>query len=418
MTADSTPSHTLNRVGSKKRKLRNLIRRGRVWYWKCMVAGQMHVESLKTDNLVLAEAKRAVKEQQLVAGELAKLREVKQAGMLAEVFRVYDQLGGISDKAVYGNKRALLNFIWTITGDDTLLPEQISLALITKKGVRDYQDKFRKRYEEAAGPKADDRADARDKADRSSASLISQAQSLFAKRRELVDRYREAGIIVPACVLEFASAKTVGSNATKFYFPPSDAALRATFTAIEAQRTTDPALYELFWCNLATGARKGELTDLQPEHFVVINDRLWLNGGRGKDGKVIQIPVINFPVHTASPVVPADIVTAMIKRTEPGQYLFGGSDNARRDKLPRRLNEWLAAHGWQDQKKIHALRGYVGSMLYVNDPRLAQKYLRHKSRQTTEAYYTHFTELEGVTRLQVVAPVQAPVPLAAAVVSK
>lgn len=373
-----------------------------------MIKGEVLFVSLNTEDVTLAKAKRDVKERELVSGELAKIREEKRAANLAEIFAAYDAIGGLTAKTLRSCKGALLSMVKNVRGDDALKPADVCLSEITDKLVRDYQDVQRRKYELAAGENAKAQREARDRADRTTKSMVNQAQSVFASRRQLVERYREKGLVVPDCVIKFRDAHAQGSNATKVYFPPADTVVAATFRDIEELKETDQPVYELFWAALATGGRRNEVVDLKVAHFMELNQQLWVNGGLGKDGRQIQIPVINWPVHAMSTTVPAEVVKAMIARRQ-GQgeeYLFSGTPHDRHDLLPRRLNTWLEAHGWCDEKKMHALRAYIGSYLFRQNPRLAQRYLRHKSLRTTEDFYTHFLALEGVTTFQVVQPVQ------------
>lgn len=407
----------LNRDGKKKHEMRNLIRRGRVWYFKKMERGGVKFISLGTDDLDLAKAKRNQKEQEVIAGEMAKIKGVRttKAAMLDEIFEAYDEIGGITKKAMNGNKSALMTMVWQVTGNEDLTPEKVSTELLTKKFVRDYQDALRSRYETEAGDNEKARRTARDRADRTSKSTFNQAKSIFTEKRALIERYEEKELFVPECVKEFVKVKAVGKWSTKVYFPPDDKILAKTFTEIETLKESEPDVYRLFWCALGTGCRKNEMADATLEDFVELNGQLWIGSGLGKDGKPIQIPVINWAVHPASAIIPEKVIRKMMAdrkaelekvvaldsqpETAVGDNrptVFGGSHNYRHDMLPKRLNEWLTSIGWKDEKKMHGLRAFIGCRIFNDNPRRAQRYLRHKSIKTTEEFYGHFLDLQQV----------------------
>ena len=407
-----TPNR-LDRSQKRKLKLLNIVKRGRIFYFKKRAAGQLFFESLHTDDETLAQEKAKVKQQQLVDGELARLRTEKNAATLSQLFAVHqppplpDGTKSKMPRSLLCQCRALLNLVRTARGDKRQA-EQVSLTELTPKLVRDYQDALRGRYEQqllAAKPtaSADDLADVRDRADRSSKSLFKQAKNLFCKKHSRIERYREKGLIIPACVSEFCAAKAVGSLTSKVYLPPDDAALTRTFTDIDAE-PHDGIIYQVFWAVIAFGGRRNEVMDMQVDDFAELDGELWIRGGRGKDKLEIQLPVINWPVHPASKTVPANVIRELIgtARSAGRSYLFAGTAYQRQNALPGKANAWLRQHGWLDEKKLHGLRAYIGSLIYSQDPHLAKDYLRHKSLLTTEQFYSHFFRLKKITRLQVI----------------
>ena len=417
-----TPN-TLDRSRKRKLKLLNLVKRGRIFYFKKRSGGQLFFESLHTDDETLAAERAKVKQQQLVAGELAKLREEKKAATLADIIAVHTAPTSADGKRVkmqrslYCQCQAAWGMVKAVRGVKDLPPDQISLTELTPKLVRDYQDTMRQRYTAqllAANPAAtaDELADVRDRADRSSKSLFKQAKNLFCKKHSRVERYREKGLIIPACVSEFCAAKAVGSLTSKVYLPPDDAALTRTFTDIDAE-PHDGIIYQVFWAVIAFGGRRNEVMDMQVDDFAELDGELWIRGGRGKDKLEIQLPVINWPVHPASKTVPANVIRELIgtARSAGRSYLFAGTAYQRQNALPGKANAWLRQHGWLDEKKLHGLRAYIGSLIYSQDPHLAKDYLRHKSLLTTEQFYSHFFRLKKITRLQVVERVTAQPPL-------
>lgn len=404
--------------------MKNLVRRGRTWYFrqerKDPETGQLktYCQSLHTEDRTLAAERLKVKRQQLVTGELERLRNEKNAATLAQIFEARKAIGGTGERSIYCSCQALLGMFKAVHGNPQLTAADVSTADLTPKLVRDYQDAMRRRYLArllAAKPKAtaDEQAQARDQADATSHSLFKQAKNLFALKHSLITRYRERGLVIPKSVDAFCAEHALGTLTTKVYLPPDETVLEQTFRQIDQEKETKPVLWRLFWAVIAFGGRRNEVLDLQLDDFITIQGQLWIAGGRGKDRREIQLPVINWPVHPASPTVPADVIRTLLEeaRAAGRSFLFAGTEHHRQDALPRLANAWLAARGWKDEKKLHALRAYIGSLLYSQDPHLAKDYLRHKSLTTTEQSYTHFFRLGKITRLQVVerpAALQAP----------
>lgn len=395
--------------------MKNLVRRGHIYYFRKQVNDlttgkpKLFCESLHTDDKELAKARLKVKQQQFVAGELARLRSEKSAATLAQIFEKRELVGGISANSIYCSKQALLGMFKVVRKSPDLEPANVSSAEITEKLVRDYQDAMRAKYEaevRRANPQAtaDDFANARDRADRTSKSLFKQAKNLFSKKHSLMARYKEMGLIIPESVKAFCEARGVGSMTTKVYLPPDDTVLTKTFTEIEAEKEANPIIWKVFWAAIGFAGRRNEVMDLRIDDFAEIDGQLWVVGGRGKDKLEIHLPIINWPVHTASGTVPADVIRQLIveAKREGRAYLFAGTNHHRQDILPRLVNAWLSARGWKDEKKLHGLRAYIGSLLYSQDAHLAKDYLRHKSLLTTEQFYTQFFRQKKITRLQVV----------------
>jgi integrase len=421
---ESTPAAqtpTTKKDRKRSRAMRNLMNRNGVWYFKKMINGKVSPVSLGTSDLALAKAKRDENEGKVTRKEFDKIRGVRaHSATVGDVVKLFTKCGGITDKAIKGNKSALKTICRIALGKDH--PDDVSLDELTRKTARDYQDKVRATYEAAAGPNEKDRRMARDRADRTTKSTLRQARSMFCKRRDLTERYREAGLIIPEGVFDFCAYKGVGTMTSKVYFPPSDAILLQTFTKVEELRTgvgEEPAdidAYALFWTALGTGCRRSEVLDMKRGDFIEIEGRLWIGAGLGKDGKMIQIPVINWPVHPSSNVIPEQVIREALARAknEGRETLFPGKLWERTERLARRLNDWLTTVGWRDEKKLHALRAFIGSKIYSQKPRMAQIYLRHKSIATTEKFYSHFVSLEGVFDLMPTNVVPMPQPDAAA----
>ena len=407
----------LTRNGRKKIENRNLMLRGRTFYYKTMVEGRVKMVSLNTDDLELAKTKRNLLEQKAAANELEEIKGPRAQGQPATLQQVFDEwqkIGGVTHKTLNAVPSMMMRVVRVGLGKESLAADQVRLTELTRKLVRDYQDAVRNTYEKDAGTQEKARRLARDLADRTSKSTFNQAKTLFCRRRQLVERYREAGLTIPGTVADFCEAGAVGKMTSKVYFPPSDAILAETFQRIEELGESGaPELeeaYAMFWAALATGCRRNEIADMKCSDLVELDGRLWVGAGLGKDGQPIRIPVINWPVHPANARTPESVIRTRMeaRKKENGAEatLIRGHMTDRYDNTADTLNAWMARLGWRDEKKLHGLRAYIGSKLYARNPRLAQLYLRHKSIATTEKFYSHFLALNGAFEFDQAAPAQ------------
>lgn len=362
-----------------------------VWYTAFAVRGRRIHRSLGT-NSAAAAVELAIRHhiQPAKAGRweaLDQTRARQEFSTLQDVFIVYDQIALLSDRSRKNNKLALLKMIEWAEGR-RLEPADIRLSLISRGLVQRYQAAMVAHYTRQAAGDRESQRQARDLALRTSRSTFQQAKSIFSGHRDLIGQYRERGLIIPDSVIEFDAFRPLGKIARDIYYPPDDAIIRATFHAAETElREHQPDAYLLFWLCLGTGMRRGEAAETRWEHFVERGGRLWVSGGTGKDGKRIEIPVIDKLLLDYSATSPLALLQS-IRRT--GGFVLPGDRRMRHDTIPSRLNCWLEAKGWRDQKKLHALRAFIGSQIWERDPRTAQFYLRHKSITTTEQFYSHF----------------------------
>jgi integrase len=379
----------------KRYRLEKRSRNGvapRDWYWYCAftIRGKRYHNSTATNVKAAAEAKairdviRPAKEGRMADIEAAKI--TRRSSTLADVIEVYKSQALIKAESVRNNIGALLLMFEWARGSKPAAAT-VKLDAINKGLLREFQGAMVAQYCADAPKDAAAQREARERALRSSRSIYNQAKSLFAEQNEWIDRYRSAGLVVPECVREFAIARAEGKLHRETYAPPDDAVIRKTFAEIENLAESMPEVYRLFWLALGTGMRRGECADARWEHFVERDGRLWVRGGTGKDGRQILLPVVDKLLAEYSSTSPNVLLT---KARRPDGFILPGDERMRHDTIPYKLNLWLESLGWNDEKKLHALRAFVGSKIYEIDPRLAQLYLRHKSLATTEWFYSHF----------------------------
>jgi integrase len=216
---------------------------------------------------------------------------------------------------------------------------------------------------------------ARAQAENSSKSIILQARSIFNKGRLMVQQYEKHGLIIPPCIEKFLEAKLNGKDQQRaMYLRPADHVIKKTFEEIEKLRDTDREVYLLFWLACGCGLRRGEALRSRWEYFVTRDGKPWFDGGVGKDGEHIKVPVQDRAWAALEPV-----------KKENGPVIESESLEA-----VRRVGFWLDMQGWKTEKKMHELRAYIGSLIYQVDHMAAMKFMRHKSIKVTEKFYVRY----------------------------
>ncbi len=385
-TIPDSLSHKIPWQGRKFRIYKD--RAAGAWRTYFRIKGTLYHCTLET-HLKAAAIERALNEIIKPALNGATPRQVEQPdpvvipGTFGAVVELYKTWALIDPHSVRANYHAA----WRILSAGQVEPlERYSdapLTLLTPQLAEAYQIKMIRAAEASAEPNTTARREARLRAQRTSKSTIQQAKSLFARRGRFVERYQEAGITIPDCVLLFRDFKADGTNRTKRYVRPGDQVIAETFAQVDALKAIDADAWLMFWLAVGTGMRRGELANAAGEHFRTIADRLHVVGGIGKDGEQIVIPVQK---RTQDVLIAEKLLVAGAIR--PG-LIFAGSEDRRHYKIPLALNDWLTSMGWSGQKKMHDLRAYIGSKLYERNPRAAMLFLRHKNLSVTEQYYSH-----------------------------
>ncbi|MCF7762793.1 MAG: site-specific integrase [Verrucomicrobia bacterium] len=367
-----------------------------VWYTAFKINGVRYHRSMQTNNRAAAQ-QRAIDTviRPAKSGELERLRSSRLksfASKLSQVFEVYPTIAMISDRAIKNNMGSLLLVFRWARGAD-VDPAKVSLSEVNKDLLRKFQAAMVEAYVSRLGAGASPQAQrvARDRALRSSRSLFNQAKSLFNRDKDLIDQYKAAGLGIPSCVDEFCGAKAQGKLSRDVYYPPDDGIIRETFARAMELPELDQGMFLLFWLSVGTGMRRGEAANATWESMIDRDGRLWVAGGVGKDGRSIQIPVIDSLLKDYTAESPQKILRA----ARGTGFILPGELRMRHDTIPYKLNLWLSNLGWKDDKKLHALRAFVGSRVFEVDPRTAQYYLRHKSLTTTEKFYSHFSRLNA-----------------------
>jgi integrase len=348
-------------------------------YQFCIVRnGRRTRHSLETNvaSLAIDRAKKLI--DQATAGkwdqvEKLKTRRQQPVSSLAQILELYPQIAQVSSETIYHNTLAIRWLIEVATGQD-LQPDAFPLSSLTAELIGQFQRNTVTKYQEQAAKSEAAQREARERALRTTRSVIRQARSLFTKKRSLVDGYARHGVTVPD-LTGFMTTPIEGRVTKTEYHPPPDSVVEQAMTDIHKLVSTDPNVYTAFWLAIGAGLRRSEIRQMKWEYFVERNGITWISGGIGKDGEKIQVPIQTRAMEALAIVRQT---TGRCLGEETGLY------------WARRLNYWMRNLGWNTQKKMHELRSYIGSLIYRQDPLAAMRFLRHKTILQTERFYVRY----------------------------
>lgn len=357
-----------------------------MWYICIQRDNKRKRQSLDTNDPSIAEARAKFMIKKVTSGKWSDWSPPEEPPpkptTLADVMNLYETLTTIAPRSARNNKACMMQVVQQSLGlefeADSYLIENLNSTIVSK-----FQIATVKRYCFEAPKNDEDQRLAKERALRSSRSVISQARSLFTKL--LPELYREQGLIIPDSVESFMTCKLEGSTRKPDYNPPAESVVQNAFVQIETIKQKDPHAYIGFWFAIGAGLRQREIQRMKWEYLVDRQDGTWVSGGVGKDGLRIEVPMQVKAVEALSDF-----------RKEQGRVL----DEEIGLTWSRRLNGYLFAWGWRTEKKLHELRAYIGSLIYQQNPVAAMRFLRHKSiKQTEEAYVRYRTDAKPVNVL-------------------
>jgi integrase len=314
--------------------------------------------------------------------QVEKLKARSMVSTVAQLLEVYRQIAQVEPVTLKNNRDSLRWMLRSVTGSYD--PETIRLTELNGSLVARFQVLMRDRAVQTAPQTEDAIREAKERALRTSRSVIRQARSIFNKRYRMVEQYEAAGLHIPRREIEqFTTCQVIGRDRKAEYFPPSNEVVQAAFAAIESQAQNQPKLFVAFWLAVGAGLRRSEIGRMRWEYLVERQDRVWISGAIGKDGERIEVPLQDRAV----------------KALAPFRKLSGKCIEEESLEWARRLNHWMESHGWDTQKKMHELRAYTGSLIYQQDPVAAMMFLRHKSIRQTEGFYVRYSK--GFRSIQV-----------------
>ena len=349
---------------------------------------KQHWHSTRTNVIPVAKKRAIAYIARVKAGKWEDAAEMQSKsptvttfGEIAAIYHPEDGspgIAGTTEDTARNNVWAMGKILKTALGVED--PKTVPLTKIDKMLAVKFQDEMARECCERSDKDEATQRFVRDRALNSSKSVILQARSLFNSKSELPAKYAERGLPIPSCVQEFMTAKLRGKDKQQHeYLPPPDAIIQRTFKEIEKLKDAVPQTYIAFWLACGCGLRRKEIFRARWEYFILRDGQPWFSGGIGKNGQTIEVPVQKRAWESLKPL-----------RQEEGPCL--GEDATM--EYARHINGWLTAQGWKTEKKLHELRAYVGSLIYIKDPVAAMKFMRHSSIKITEKFYARYGKVK------------------------
>lgn len=346
------------------------------WTLDTRINGRRLRRSLETDDATAAKERAA---QIIDDSKNARWCTPHQAecctlGQIIEMYRKFSSSrgrnGGVKPPTALGNEQAFMR-VTSATGPNDTTPASI----LTPEHAQRWADSVITKYLDAENS---DRQ--RQLAIRTASSTLAQARSLL--NRHVLQAYREAGLIVPDCSVQWASAKTLPQMRLD-YSPASDEVVAKTFAAI--RNSTDTNLKRVFWLAVGCGLRAGEMHRVKRSDFQIVDGSPWIiSDSLGKDGLPIRIPVLCWQELEIN--LPAD-----------GE-IISGSKYEREESVFRRMSEMMKSIGWTSRKHTHELRAWAISQVAIKHGLdTASQFGRHKDPGLTKRYYGRYIQQRAIT---------------------
>lgn len=382
-----------------KREMRNLFKRGHVWYFKKMVRGKLAFVSLETEDLELAKAKRNQKLKLAARDEMELIKGPRgsQSATIGEVLAQYEKIATVVDRiepaTVKANLSALKNFLRWAHGqhgrrDDAILVERLKAEVLTAELAA----KFKVNYVAAAG---EDRV-VKEERRRGAASLMRQMRSVFSDRARLlykdlvlpkledfltaaqIDAQRRAHLPITNCVLA-----TMEEVITKQLDPPMVWGELGD-TGLEQRQ----ALWLVHALHKFAALRNEEIEQVRVEWFC-----------RAPWGQVF-LSVITRPYYEPKgsqghvPITNgvAQLLAPFVQDKQPGDFLVlpKGTKTDRENLVNREHAEWIRQFLPAEQyaKAGYELRRWAAQTMETRYGRdAAEAFLRHAPKTVAERHY-------------------------------
>lgn len=366
--------------------MRNLVKRGRIWYFKKTGQGRVVWQSLGTSDVELAKAKRNEREQLALADEWTKIKEKgvrRLSATVGDVLAAYEKgikgaADRIEDATATANANALRSYVRWVHGKPGTRNETVCVDAQPLEGFTPAQVmKFRQNYLTLEG---EDRM-ALEARRRGAASVLRQARSVFSERAMLL----YSTLAMPD-LAAWKSASQIEAEA-RVHVTIENKARVAMHQAITELRATNPQLWLVHTLTKVAGLRNDELCQARAEWFQ-----------RAPWGQVF-LSVINrsyFSPKGSEGHIPISMEVAkelydFVKDKQPLDFLVTAPHGtAREDIVNREHANWIRQFLPRGMfaKAGYELRRMAAQAIekrYVREA--AEAFLRHKPKSVAERHY-------------------------------
>lgn len=371
-------------VVRRKREMRNLIKRGRIWYFKKMIHGKQAYISLETEDLDLAKAKRDQKLKQASRDELHQIKGPRSGcATVGEILAAYEKVNTVADRiedwTVQNNLSTFKNFLRWAHGADGKRNDSLDVASLKADVLTDeLVAKFKTNYLTKAG---DDRV-AREERRRGAASVLRQMRSVFSRRAMLLYK----GLTLPK--LENFLLATRFDTEQRVHLPISNEMLTAMDKEMETLRDSNPDLWLVHALHKFAGLRNEEIEQVRIEWF-----------SRAPWGQVF-LSVVTRPYyepkgsqgHVPLTMGVAQLLAKFVSGREPADHLVMPKANKtdRQNLIYHGHAEWIRQFLPADKyvKAGYELRRWGAQVMETRYGRdAAEAFLRHAPKTVAERHY-------------------------------
>jgi integrase len=384
----------LEREGGKKQKLKNLMKRGGVWYFKKMVGGKVASVSLNTSDLELAKSRRTVLIQKAFQERWDEIDNVKTKRNIATIGEIILRYKGATDlqlkqRTMDDNVWALRHVIKRTKGLESV--DNQPATILDGALVRAWQQECLKGKD---GQPLADKLKA-DSAAVSSNSVLAQARSVFSKRAMARNIYDKMNI---PDLEDFLKAPILEELRRDTYTKPDDELLQKIWkeahklrdgfegTEKEPKVIKNSRMWLLFYIVSQTGMRRGEMCSMRYRWFQdqdgeAVVKTCFETDFIPKGKRERNIPVVAGVEQECRRVALEESWSA-----KPEDYVLPGNAHEK-EELFRAFGKWMTDSGWNRKQKAHELRKvFASDFLESNEPYDAQMALGHQDLKTTSRY--------------------------------
>lgn len=400
----------LERTGRKKKELKNLKKRGGIWYFKKIVGGRVESVSLQTGDLEVAKARRDKLALKMVQEKWEEIDQVRTKRNLATIGEVCARFESATDLQL--NPKTTADYVWALkhlikrARPGTVNVENLPCTILDAGLVREFQKQC------LAAVPAGERLMA-DTAAVSANSILRQARSVFSRRALKRNVYE--GLVLPK-LDGFLTAPMLNTLKRDTYVKPDEELLKRVWkgaymlrdgvalvgktdppsreryggqggTELHGPPWKRPVLWVIFWLASQTGLRKNELMCMRAR---------WFQGQAGPAPTIRTMFEADFvPKGKRERLVPiapgvAEEWLRVAKEngwsTDPEAHVLPGG-RWQKDEMFKEFGAWMKEQGWTRRQKAHELRKiFASDLTEAGDPYDTQQALGHQDIKTTMRY--------------------------------
>ena len=352
------------------------------WYVRKQIRGERKSWCTGTNNFREAQSLGREWARKLMQEDGEALRQMSRrraSSTIGEALEAFENSG--VRRCSQGTANRYANELRILIRDAKGLDESASLDELTKELVNSFYSSRLKGLDGMDKLKASSLANC----------TYRKARSIFG-RRTINDGVFE-GLTLPLASLNEFRTQPYHDGTDPQYEPPCPIVMEKIMKDAGRVRDEEPGVYVAFMLALCAGVRAGEAAWLEWRNFSEVQTE------RGKEWIIVvqsshqhvtkSKKSRRVPVHKA-------IVEELYRINGKSRYVIPGSDNYRKDTVWRNLATWFKSHGWTDNKKAHAMRGYFGAQVATSQGLYqAQTYLGHSTPVITNKYYAALLKMEA-----------------------